>query len=194
MPVTTVGSGGGNDPISRRVASLERILGRFGVMRITAADDLGNPKVYQVIGSLLSPVDKPPTFGAFFGLYQKDGDTYLQGGTVFGANGGGATIADIKVIDSTSGPVGDDGDVLYVKANCRGLVVSGVMLPGCELLSASSEKGNSVPSNHAFTVSAITGFLYEEIGRWNENEFLPSSAGGIVARGCIGDFYLSRSG
>lgn len=137
-------------------------------------------------------------FGSFFGIYKKTeganaGDTYLQGGSVVGANGGSATIADIKVVDKDTGPVGGNGQILYVKVNCRGVVVNGVMLPGCTLLSAVTGVGSSLPDNDAFTVSNITGDLYEEIGRWNEVEFLPSSAGTIYAHGCIGDFYLNRN-
>jgi hypothetical protein len=129
--------------------------------------------------------------GAFFGLYvDGNGHTYLQGGTVTGGNGGSETRADIKVIDAEDGPVEAAGTVLYLHANCQATVSDGIMLPGCELLSTGV---NTTPGvNHTFTVAADTGYLHEEIGRWNAVGFLPAGTGNFLASGCIGNFALTR--
>jgi hypothetical protein len=132
-----------------------------------------------------------PLVGAFYGLYtDEDGDTYLQGGTVTGGNGGSDTRADIKVIDADTGPVETAGTVLYLHANCKATVEDGIMLPGCELLSTGV---NTTPGvNHTFTVAADTGYLHQEIGRWTETAFLPAGSGNFLASGCIGNFALTR--
>jgi hypothetical protein len=132
---------------------------------------------------------------AFYYLYTEDGHTYLQCGSVFGGNGGTVTIPDEKVLDATTGVGTNSGKILYLRANCEATVEDGIMLPGCKLLTANTGLlvGTSVPANHTFTTSADTGYLYIEIGRWTDSEFLPSAPGNILARGCIGNFHLYRA-
>lgn len=132
--------------------------------------------------------------GAFLGLYDNSGHTYLQGGGVTGGNGGSATIADEKVLDSATGVMGRSGQILYLQANVSATVTDGIMLPGCTLNSASLTFGASVPDNHTFTTTSKNGNIYVEIGRWTDDSFLPSGpAGNFLASGCIGNFSLSKA-
>lgn len=135
------------------------------------------------------------TDGAFYTKYVDGaGDTYLQGGSVFGGNGGTSTIGDYKVKDSATGVVHTAGTKLYLQASCEATVSDGIMLPGCKLNTADLDTtAGSVPNNHTFTVASDTGNLYVEIGRWTADDFLPAAPGNIMASGCIGNFYLSRA-
>jgi len=131
--------------------------------------------------------------GAFYSMYQKDGDTYLMGGSVAGGNGGGGSVEDKKVIrkaDTT--PYSKAGKVLYLEVRCKATVEDAIMLPGCEVTAFSLKEGNNVPPNHTFSVTYEEGNLYYEIGRWTETKFLPSGVGNILASGCIGNFSLTR--
>jgi hypothetical protein len=134
--------------------------------------------------------------GAFNRLtVDDDGDTILQGGTVTGGNGGAHTFADYKVLDASTGPVETDGSILFVKVECEATVANGQMLPGCKVTTAGAHvwdtDASEVPDNHSFTTSAATGFLYYEVGRWTDTEFLPAAAGSnLRASGCIGDFLI----
>lgn len=136
----------------------------------------------------------PGLEGAFYTRYRAaDTHVYLQGGTVSGGGGGTASVADYKVIDGASGPVSAPGQILYIQANCTATVEDGLMMPGLTLNSASLATAGSVPGNHAFSVSSATGNLYFEIGRYTATAFLPSGYGNLVAAGCIGNFFLSRT-
>ena len=134
--------------------------------------------------------------GAFWTQYvdTATGDTYLQGGSVTGGNGGSHTFADYMVLDSTLGVDTHEGDILYVKVSCEATVADGVMLPGC-LVVAGSDWGfdtPAIPANHSFTTVAATGDIYREIGRWTDVAFLPSGPpGNLSAGGCIGGFLIS---
>lgn len=131
--------------------------------------------------------------GAFYGLVTADGHTYLQGGSVTGGHGGSATLDNIKVIDATSGPVAAEDYILYLQVSATATVADGVMLPGCQVNSASTSTAADLPSAHAFTTSAATGNLYLELGRFTADSFLPASPGNVLAGGCIGNFQLTRS-
>lgn len=133
-----------------------------------------------------------PATGAFFGLFTEGGATYLQGGGVSGGAGGSATIASELVIAAgATRPLASAGATLYLRASCRAVVEDGVMLPGCELLSATLTTSGG--DNHEFTVSSQTGNLYYVIGTWNSDTFLPSGSGNLSANGCPGSFSLSRT-
>ena len=130
------------------------------------------------------------TAGAFYTIYTDDsGDSYLQGGSVTGGNGGSESIADIKVMDASTGPVNAAGTVLYLKATCKATIADGIMLPGCELTGATTT--TTLADNHQFTTTALTGDLYLELGRWTEDNFYPSAPGNKTATGCIGNFTLA---
>lgn len=123
------------------------------------------------------------------------GDTYLQGGTVSGGNGGTHTFANRKVIDGTSGPAEPDDSILYIKVECEATVANGQMLPGCKVTAEGAHvwgtDASEVPDNHSFTTTAATGFLYYEVGRWLDDEFHPAAAGSnLRASGCIGNFVI----
>jgi hypothetical protein len=133
--------------------------------------------------------------GAFYRLFlDAAGDTYLQGGTVTGGNGGSATIADEKVLDAETGVGTLAGKVLFLEVTCNATVDSGIMLPGCAVTAADiPAAAAAVPANQAFTAAAPTGKkLYLELGRWTETTFLPAAPGNILASGCIGNFALTR--
>ena len=136
-------------------------------------------------------------YGAFWTRYSDElGDTYLQGGTITGGNGGSESIADEKVMDAETGAETNADKILYIQANCTATVEDGIMLPGCLLNSASLSTvaiGTGVPANHTFTVASATGNIYLEIGRWNADSFLPAGPpGNLLASGCIGDFSISK--
>jgi hypothetical protein len=134
--------------------------------------------------------------GPFFQMYEDEVlDTYLLGGTVTGGHGGTATIADFKVLDATTGPDTNANKVLYIRANATATVEDGLMLPGLLLNSAEliSAATGSPPSNHTFTVSAPTGNLHVEIGRWTDTNFYPSGPGHAHASGWIGNYQLART-
>lgn len=140
--------------------------------------------------------------GAFFTMYEESsgsdaGDTFLQGGTVVGGNGGSATIPDYEVLSAGALPGGvSAGDILYLRVACTATIDDEVMLPGClidgNVAYTKLLTGASVPDPHVFTVDAEQGYIYTEIGRWNSATFLPSMPGNILASGCIGNFVLSR--
>jgi hypothetical protein len=133
--------------------------------------------------------------GAFFTMYVGGDDhTYLQGGTIVGGNGGSVTIDDYKVLSALTGVGTLGGKVLYLKAGVTATVEDGIMLPGCELTSAVLEYAENVPANDALTATPpSSGFIYYEIGRWTDDEFLPAGAGNLLASGCIGNFHISRA-
>lgn len=132
--------------------------------------------------------------GSFRNQYvDDDGHTYLQGGSVTGGNGGSATIADLKVVDGTTGITGTEGNILYAEVTCNATVEDGIMLPGCEVTAATTNEAATLPDNEQFTAAAYTGKkLYIELGRWNADEFLPAAAGNLHAAGCIGNFSITR--
>jgi len=131
--------------------------------------------------------------GAFYSMYQEDGDTYLMGGSVAGGNGGGGSVEDKKVINSAdTTPYVKAGKVLYLEVSCKATVEDAIMLPGCEVTAFSLKEGNNVPPNHTFSVAFKEGNLYYEIGRWTATKFFPSGVGNILASGCIGNFSLTR--
>lgn len=137
--------------------------------------------------------DPPPAaVGAFFGIYQEGGHTYLQGGSVTGGHGGSASISAIKVIDATTGPIAPAGYVLYLEVSATATLYEGILLPGCQVDSASTGTASELPAAHAFTVAQPSGELYAELGQFTATSFLPAAPGNVHASGCIGNFQLSR--
>jgi hypothetical protein len=137
------------------------------------------------------------TDGAFYGIFtNEDGETFLQGGSVTGGNGGSATIDDYMILDADGIPTSTAGTILYAQAAVSAATdpASGIMLPGCALSTASLATAGSVPPNSAFTVAVPTGNLYVEVGRWTEAGFARAFGGGgnLTAAGCIGNFSLSQ--
>lgn len=120
------------------------------------------------------------------------GDTYLQGGTITGSNGGSEVLADFKVVDAAdTAPLEDSGDRLWLVCNVTATIANGVVQPGVALNSAGFTQGASAPASHVFSTSALTGDLVREVGRWTDSEFLPSGACGLSAvSGCPGGFAI----
>lgn len=131
------------------------------------------------------------TGGAFYGQYVDDaGDTYLQGGTITGGNGGEEVVDDYKVLDDTTGVGTLEGDKLYLSCNVTATVEDSIMLPGLTLNSATLTR--TLPSEHEFTVAAPTGVVFIEVGRWTASSFLPATSGGLsLVSGCIGTYQIT---
>lgn len=153
------------------------------------------PQKVSTAAPTVSAVTSTVSEGAFFTLIvDSGGDTYLQGGSVVGGNGGSDTIADYKVIDSVTGGTSADGNILYVQVSCTGVVGDGILLPGCSVVSATTGSAATLPDNQAFTAASYTGKnLYVEIGRWAEDLFYPSAPGNLIATGCVGSFSITRT-
>jgi hypothetical protein len=129
--------------------------------------------------------------GAFCTQYlNADGDTMLLGGTITGAHGGSAVVADEELYPvSDSPPLAASGDKLYLKCNVTAIVANGVMLPGLTLNTAALTK--TLGSVHAFTTTALTGDLFIEVGRRTADAFLSSGACGLSSvGGCPGGYTI----
>jgi hypothetical protein len=200
MSSISKGIGGERDVVARRVARIEALLSEFQRQTMTV-DLIGfGPSMIDVLAKFKAPGSAASgAVGAFFSLYtDEDRDTYLQGGSVTGGNGGTETIANIKVKDADTGVGSLAGKRLYLKADCEATVDSGIMLPGCLLKGATCSLADTttagdIPPNHTFTTTAKTGSIYVEIGRWTADSFLPAAVGNVLASGCIGNFHLSRA-
>jgi hypothetical protein len=134
------------------------------------------------------------TAGAFWTQYRDElGDTYLQGGSVTGGNGGSHTFADFKVLDADTGAGSNAGKILFVEVACEATVADGIMQPGCKVITGSDwDSATTLPANDSFTVALATGSLHREIGRWAGSVFLPSGPpGNLLAAGCIGNFSIT---
>jgi hypothetical protein len=130
--------------------------------------------------------------GAFCHQFtDEDGDTYLQGGTITGSNGGSATIANYKTADAADDPpLSDAGDRLYLSCNVTATLANGIVQPGVLLNSATLTK--TLPTAHTFSTTALTGVVFREIGRWTATDFLPSGACGLsTVTGCPGSFAIT---
>lgn len=155
------------------------------------------PRGRQPMGTS-SVVNQPTaaTSGAFYNVYvATDGHTYLQGGTVTGGDGT-KTFADIKVVDSGTGPVGGAGDHLYIEAVGDGVTSDGVLIPGWNLTPGSTSTGtnSTVPSNTLPTAASPDGKnCYIDLGVFTDTEFLSASVGNIAIYFCIGGYTVLRT-
>lgn len=134
--------------------------------------------------------------GAFFTLYvDGSGDTYLQGGTVT-AGDETKTIADIKVIDSGTGPEQAAGVHMYVDAEGDGVVEDGVLLPGFNLVPANTSiaYNSTIPANTLPTAAAETGKKCRvDLGVFTASGFLPSNIGNVAIYYCPGAYTVRRT-
>lgn len=130
--------------------------------------------------------------GAFFTLLIQDGDTYLQGGTVTGGTGV-ETAANIKVVDSSTGPTHAEGHHMWIEATGDGVTEDGVLLPGFNLTAATIGYGATVPNNTLPTAAAATGKkCHIDLGVFTETSFSPSGAGNVEVTHCPGSYHVSR--
>lgn len=158
----------------------------------------GNPGVGEVHGTSSSMGQEGSTTaassdatGAFCTQYlDGGGDTMLLGGTITGAHGGSAVVADYELyLSSDISPLDDSGDKLYLKCNVTAMVANGVMLPGLTLNTAELTK--TLGTVHAFTTTALTGDLFIEVGRWTDEAFLSTGACGLSSvGGCPGGYTI----
>lgn len=184
----------------RRMADSERFVGQFRKTEIIAKDHLGNPKRFDVLAITQRKAPAEEVTGVLSGAFCRQyvigeglagaGDTYLQGGTITGSNGGSVVIADYKTKDDAdTPPLADAGDKLYLSCNVTATLANGVVQPGVLLNSATLTK--TLPTAHVFSTAALTGVVFREIGRWTDTEFLPSGACGIsTVTGCPGSFAI----
>jgi hypothetical protein len=155
---------------------------------------MGNHREFEVLAitQRKAPADTTGgTSGAFCTQYlNDDGDTMLQGGTITGANGGSAVVANYELYAvSDTPPLADSGDKLYLKCNVTAILANGVMMPGLTLNTAELTK--TLGTVHAFTTTALTGDLFIEVGRWTDDAFLSSGACGLSSvGGCPGGFTI----
>lgn len=135
-----------------------------------------------------------PETGAFYGLFEVSGDTFLQGGTVT-AGGGTETVAAYEVLSSGT-PVGSDGEHLVIRATVDGVVEDAVLLPGCTLTAVSAPTEiTPVPDNTLPTAADSVGkYCYISLGVFTATAFLPARIGNIQIGFCPGNGYsVSRS-
>lgn len=154
-------------------------------------------------GDTVAPYDLPETIldvppaqagvaGAFFTLIHQDGDTYLQGGTVTGGSGVD-TAANIKVVDSSTGPTHAEGHHMWIEATGDGVTEDGVLLPGFDLSSASIGYGATVPANTLPTAAAATGKkCHVDLGVFTATSFSPSGSGNVEIHFCPGSYTVNR--
>lgn len=135
--------------------------------------------------------------GAFYGMITgTDGHTYLQGGSVTGGTGV-HTAANIKVIDSGTGPTRAAGTHMYVIATGDGITADGVLLPGWNLTNATNPVtigySTTVPDNTLPTAASWTEKLcHIDLGVFTADRFLPAAAGNIQISHCLGSYSVSR--
>lgn len=187
---------GEKSPSDKRMAVSERFVGQFTKTRIIAKDSFGKEREFEVLAILGAPADKVPSFGAFYGIYVKDGNTYLQGG---GVKAGSVSkgIEDIKILEGKRVPSSLVGKILWLEAVVDGITQDKVLLPGLTLVSAKcsvqSTSGEKVPDDTLPTSSSPSGKkVFLEIGRWVESGFLPSRQGHIQISHCPGSYTITR--
>ncbi len=133
--------------------------------------------------------------GAFYSKYNDDdGNTWLQGGQVKSGSGN-FTIADLMVIDASTGIVADENDILVLEVTVTGYVVDGVLLAGLTATNADyvTPYVGTVSDDTLPTVSAPTGRkVYIEIGRWSATDFHPADVGNIRIAFCPGAYQITR--
>lgn len=133
--------------------------------------------------------------GAFYNRYTDgDGSTWLQGGQVKSGSGN-FSIADLKVVDFTDGPINSPGDLLVLEVTVDGYKVDGVLLSGLTATAASYIylTGVGISDDTLPTISATTGRkVYIEIGRWTDSSFLPAEGGNILISFCPGAYQIKR--
>jgi hypothetical protein len=135
------------------------------------------------------------TDGAFYGLLDVSGDTYLQGGTVT-AGDGTITVPSIKVVDGDTGPEGTADHHLYLECTGDGVVEDDVLVPGWNISAVVDPpvSGATVPDNTLPTAVSSTGKkVYISLGVFTSTGFAPARVGNIQISFCPGNYTVSRS-
>ncbi len=134
-------------------------------------------------------------YGAFYGLLDVSGDTYLQGGTVTAGNNT-ITVDNIKVIDGTTGIEGTVDHHLYLECTGNGVLEDDVLVPGWNLtavvqppVSAATVPDNTLPT----AASATAKKVYISLGVYTTDGFAPARVGNIQISFCPGNYTVSRS-
>jgi hypothetical protein len=160
-------------------------------------DRIGAKDYPSAAGDTVGGLDGPQTVldpsagggsleGAFYTLaVGSGGHTYLQGGTVKGAAASTRTLAAIKVIDASSGPVATAGHHLWIEATVSGIVADGLLLGGVTVTNATTSTGASVPADTAPTAAAATGKkCYISLGAFTGSGFMPANVGNVQISFC----------
>jgi hypothetical protein len=119
--------------------------------------------------------------GAFYRIIAGESATYLQGGTVSGAEGT-ETAANIQVTDG-DGPLHAAGHHMWVKATVAAIPSDGVMMSGVTVTGATVGYGATVPDDVLPTLTDA-GEKYVSLGVFTDATFLPSGLGNIQISFC----------
>jgi hypothetical protein len=121
--------------------------------------------------------------GAFYTLLvAADGHTYLQGGTVTGSTGT-ETAANIKVIDSGTGPTQSAGVHMWAAVTVAAIEADGIMMSGVNVTAASIGYGSTVPDDVMPTLTT-SGTKHVSLGQFTATGFLPSALGNVQISFC----------
>lgn len=114
----------------------------------------------------------------------KDGNIYLQGGTI---NGKEVRTSDLMLYDMDKKSwEGSDGEHLMLKLDGDGLVKDGVLLPGFKATSVTVVVGPWLESTVP-TLAAPSGICYTSLGTFTTSGFLRTGVPGHrIASWCIG--------
>jgi len=152
------------------------------------------PKPEGIINDTLlalsgTSTDATPLYGPFCKVYQDFPNWKLLGGTVTG--GGETETIDEITIGSIQSPP-DDGTFYWLTIDVTANAEDDVLLPGCELTSATTGSGTKVPSNTIPEVGSLSGQIYISLGEWMGGVFVPAGCGNIQIFHCPGTLSYSR--
>jgi hypothetical protein len=125
--------------------------------------------------------------GAFWRVYQSEGDWFLQGGQVAGAQDSSEAVPDITL--GTVGTEPADGTIHWLEITGSGIVSGGRLQPGFEVTEVDDGGGSTLPPNTSPTAASASAKKYHlRLGVWQGDVFQPD-AGGHVAIGYCGNQY-----
>lgn len=193
MPITTPGAGGEHGPLARRVARIERDLGKFSPIRIEASDEFGKPKRFTVLATRGAPASKA-TAGAFFSVYKdtKKGGWCLQGGQVTAGNK--SEVLDYVFLVKT-GSEPKDGHKHWLTITGDGSVVAGRLQGVFNLTKVTDGHGETMPVLTLPTKANPKGRSFHLfLGSWRKKEFIPAQLGNVNITFCPNGGYTEHRG
>lgn len=144
----------------------------------------------EVIKPAKPATEAAQLYGAFYSTFvDDDGHTWLQGGVVTGGIGN-KTVTNIKVVDATGGPLAP-GQHLVLTVTGAGDQADDVLLPVFDVSGATAAPG-AVGPNNLPEIGSLPGTMQISLGTYTTDAFLPSAAGNILVRFCLGGFIPSR--
>lgn len=184
---------GGNTPQERRVQAIERFLGRFSVIRITAADEFGKPQIFTAMVERGAPVSTSSA-GAFFAVYKdtKKGGWCLQGGQVTAGNKS-EVLDHIWLVKTGSEP--KDGHKHWLTITGDGSVVAGRLQGVFNLTKVTDGHGETMPVLTLPTKANPKGRSFHlYLGSWRKKEFIPAQLGNVNITFCPNGGYTEHRG